>query len=229
MADANPAAARAQILARIRSNLGVRGDEPGRRGRAQSRLRNPQVNLIPERALKSRAELLKQFQLMLEKSEAKVFRLRSLNALAEALAGALRDHNLPLRLRAGSDKIFDGLRGQAGLLEILSGRPDANDTAGLSRAVIGASETGTLFLVSGQENPSTLNFLPEVHFAVILADDIAGSYEEAWAKLRQIYGPGRMPRTVNLISGPSRTADIEQTLVTGAHGPRKLVVFLIGP
>ena len=70
--------------------------------------------------------------------------------------------------------------------------------------------------------------MPENHFVVVLVGDIAGSYEECWSKLRSTYGEGRMPRTVNLISGPSRTADIEQTIVMGAHGPRTLVVFIAG-
>ena len=85
-----------------------------------------------------------------------------------------------------------------------------------------------MFLVSGPENPTTLNFLPEAHTVLIEASDIVGSYEEAWDRLRAIYGKGALPRTVNLISGPSRTADIEQTIVRGAHGPRRLLVLILG-
>ena len=47
-------------------------------------------------------------------------------------------------------------------------------------------------------------------------------------RLRAIYGEGSLPRTVNLISGPSRTADIEQTIVRGAHGPKRLHVVILG-
>ena len=63
---------------------------------------------------------------------------------------------------------------------------------------------------------------------MILASDIVGSYEDSWAKLRSLHGSGIMPRTVNLISGPSRTADIEQTIVMGAHGPKTLLVLIAG-
>jgi L-lactate dehydrogenase complex protein LldG len=224
--DAPSISAREAVLSRVRGKLGVRGDEPGRRGLVQSRLRNPHANLIPERAQKPRPELIKLFQTMLEKSGAKVRRVRSLKGLPEAIASELRDSNLPSRVRAGADAIFGGLRAEPGLLEILSGPAGATDAVGLSHAFAGAAETGTLFLASGPDNPSTLNFLPESHFVVILADDIAGSYEEAWAKLRAIHGTGGMPRTVNLISGPSRTADIEQTIVMGAHGPKNLTVLI---
>lgn len=228
MPDPSLKNAREAILGRIRANLGVRGDEPGRRGLAQSRMRNPQANLIPERAKKPRPELIKLFQTMLENAGAKVSRVRSLKGLPEAIAAQLRDNDLPFRVRLGSDAIFDGLRAEPGPLELLSGPARINDDIGLSRAVAGAAETGTLFLVSGAENPSTLNFLPENHLVVILASDIAGSYEEGWAKLRTIYGSSKMPRTVNLVSGPSRTADIEQTIVMGAHGPKNLLVLIAG-
>jgi L-lactate dehydrogenase complex protein LldG len=228
MGDAQAKGGRRDVLLRVRAHLGVRGDEPGRRGLVQSRLRNPTANIVPERAQRPRAELIKLFQTMLESCGAKVSRVRSLKALPEAIAAALRENNLPSRVRAGSDPLFDDLRAAPGLIEISSGRTEANDAAGLSHAFAGAAESGTLFLISGPENPSTLNFLPETHIIVILASDISGSYEEAWTKLRGVCGGGKMPRTVNLISGPSRTADIEQTIVMGAHGPKNLLVLIAG-
>jgi len=81
---------------------------------------------------------------------------------------------------------------------------------------------------SGVENPTTLNFLPETHIVVLAGKDLVGDYEAAWAKLRGPYGKGVLPRTVNMITGPSRSADIEQTLLLGAHGPRKLHVIVVG-
>jgi L-lactate dehydrogenase complex protein LldG len=221
-------AAREAILAKIRAKLGVRGDEPGRRGLVRSRLENPVANIVPARARQGRADLIKLFQTMLEKQGAKTVRVRSLKALPEAIATSLREANLPSRLRVGGDPFFDGLKAERGLLEILAGPAEDDDAVGLSRAVAGAAESGTLYFASGPDNPSTLNFLPETHAAVVLAADIFGSYEEAWNKIRAISGKERMPRTVNLISGPSRTADIEQTLVQGAHGPRNMIVFIAG-
>jgi L-lactate dehydrogenase complex protein LldG len=80
-------------------------------------------------------------------------------------------------------------------------------------------------LVSGPETPSTLNFLPETHVVVVRASQIVGGYEDAWARLRAAMKA--MPRTVNFITGPSRSGDIEQTLQLGAHGPRRLHVVLV--
>jgi L-lactate dehydrogenase complex protein LldG len=227
MPKINPAA-REAILSGIRAKLGVRGDEPARRGLVQTRLRNPEPNIVPARARQGRGELIKLFQTLLEKQGAKVTRIRGLKALPEAIAEALREGNLPSRLRVGQDPVFDGLKAEPGLLEILSGAADGKDAVGLSHAIGGAAESGTLILASGPDNPSTINFLPETHAIVIQAGDISGSYEDAWNKLREIYGKGKMPRTVNFISGPSRTADIEQTIVQGAHGPRNLIVIIVG-
>ena len=219
---------REAILARVRAKLGVRGDEPGRRGLVHSRLRTHPANMIPERAQRPKAELPRLLQTMLEKNGAKTIRVRTLKGIPEAVASALRDHNLPSRVRIGEDAIFESLRAEPGVIEVLSGPAQATDTVALSHAFAGAAETGTLFLSSGPNNPSTLNFLPENHFVVVLANDIVGSYEECWAKLRSTCDGAPIPRTVNLISGPSRTADIEQTIVMGAHGPKNLVVFIAG-
>ncbi|WP_127075768.1 LutC/YkgG family protein [Rhodomicrobium lacus] len=220
--------ARDAIMARVRKGLGVRGDEPGRRGVVQTRLRNPAANLIPERARGTKPELVKQFQTTLENGGTGVVRVRTYKGVPEAVAAALRERNLPSRVRLGSDPFFRTFEAEPGLLEILGGAAEATDPIGLSHAFAGAAETGTLFLASGPDNPSTLNFLPEHHFVLIDAGDVFGSYEECWTKLRGVYGAGVMPRTVNLISGASRTADIEQTIVKGAHGPKNLVVFIVG-
>lgn len=94
----------------------------------------------------------------------------------------------------------------------------------LSTAAAAASETGTLFFTASQANPTALNFISSWHIALIEEDDILSTYEEAYdhclAK-HQFH-----PQTINMISGPSRTADIEQTLTLGAHGPIKLTVII---
>jgi L-lactate dehydrogenase complex protein LldG len=90
------------------------------------------------------------------------------------------------------------------------------------------AESGTLALLSGPDNPTTLNFLPDTHIVVVDAGDIVGDYETVWRRLRERYGAGSMPRTVNFVTGPSRSADIEQTIILGAHGPRALHILVVG-
>ena len=87
-------------------------------------------------------------------------------------------------------------------------------------------QDGTLVLASGADNPVN-SYLPETHIVVVEDKDLVGGYEGAWDKIRARFGRRAMPRTVNLVSGPSRTADIGGQLVMGAHGPRRLCVILV--
>ena len=112
-------------------------------------------------------------------------------------------------------------------IEVLTGRAANTDEVSLSHAFAGVAETGTLILTSGPDNPTTLNFLPDTHIVMLEAGDILGDYEAAFARLREAHGD-TMPRLVNFITGPSRSADIEQTLILGAHGPRELHIILVG-
>jgi L-lactate dehydrogenase complex protein LldG len=129
----------------------------------------------------------------------------------------------------GADPILAALPWkEAWDIERSFGPAEPSDKASLSRAVTAAAETGTLFLVAGQDNPTSLAFLPETHMVLIRAVDVVGSYEDAWDRVRATSDEVVLPRSVNLIGGPSRTADIEQTIVRGAHGPRRLHVLILG-
>ena len=112
-------------------------------------------------------------------------------------------------------------------LEVSTGASDGHQLAAVSHAFAGVAETGTLVMASGTDNPTTLNFLPDTHIVVVDAKDIAGDYETVWARSANIRH-GRVPRAINLITGPSRSADIAQILILGAHGPRRLHVLLVG-
>lgn len=221
--------ARDAMLAAIRAALGVAGAEKLRHDSVANRLAAHPASLIPERAKHTGKARLELFAAMLESQGATVARVEGLSALPGSVAAYLRELNLPAELRTGGDELLAGAPWeQAPSLTRHVGRGKDSDVVALSRATAAAAETGTLFLVSGPENPTTLNFLPETHIVVIREGDILGSYEDAWDRLRRIYGGRAMPRTVNLISGPSRTADIEQIIIMGAHGPRRLHVIVVG-
>ena len=89
------------------------------------------------------------------------------------------------------------------------------------------AETGSIVALSGPACDVRLNFLAETHIAVLSEDTIVATAEDVWASLRRTRDKPNMPRAVNFITGPSRTADIEQTIELGAHGPRRLHVILV--
>ncbi|MEN8219313.1 MAG: lactate utilization protein [Pseudomonadota bacterium] len=97
----------------------------------------------------------------------------------------------------------------------------AEDMVSLSCGFAGIAETGSLVLLSSPGSPTTLNFLPDNHIVVLHKDNLVAHIEDVWARI------GTMPRSVNIITGPSRTADIEQTIQLGAHGPRRLHLLLV--
>jgi L-lactate dehydrogenase complex protein LldG len=111
-------------------------------------------------------------------------------------------------------------------LEVRRGTAAADDQVGVTTAFAGVAETGTVMLVSGPDNPAMLGFLPETCVVVLPAGRVVGAYEEGWRRLREAYG-GAPPRAVTFVTGPSRTADIEQTLQLGAHGPQRLLVLVV--
>jgi L-lactate dehydrogenase complex protein LldG len=96
---------------------------------------------------------------------------------------------------------------------------------GITGTFCAIAETGTLMLLSSPQTPATVSLLPETHVAIVTADKIVATMEDAWARLRT--HTGFMPRAVNFISGPSRTADVEQTVTLGAHGPRNVLIVLV--
>jgi L-lactate dehydrogenase complex protein LldG len=168
------------------------------------------------------------FVAMAEEAACTVARVADGAAVPAAVADYLARENLPAKLRLSPDPAVAGLPwATRPLLEIATGRSDGGDEVSLTPALAAIAETGTLVLTSGPERPTTLNFLPETHIVVLRAGQVVGAMEEVWAELRRRHGPGQMPRTVNLITGPSRSADIEQTLQMGAHGPRRLHIILV--
>lgn len=219
---------REQILGRIRTSLNVDPDAMDRLELVADRLEDHKRNLVPERALGTPAKNVKQFREMMEAVSGTVEEVKTPAEIPGAIAQYLRNHNLPQKIRRGSDPALAKLPwSKARSLEVGVGIARVSDEVSVSRAFAAVAETGTLVMTSGADNPTSLNFLPENHIVVVEAGRIAGSYEDAWDVVRAIYGDGEMPRTVNLISGPSRTGDIEQKIELGAHGPRRLHVIIL--
>ena len=219
--------AREQILTRIRSKT-AKGDDAARRAAVEARLAQHPRNLIPQRGQGDDEHRIGVFTSMMRAVGGTVEVIADINDVPHCVADYLRGQNLPAIVRRGSDPLIATLPWhRGGALEVMEGPAIDSDRASVTHAFAGVAETGTVIQISGPENPTTLNFLPEVHIAVLEMKDLFASYEEAWTKLRVRMGEGQMPRTVNMISGPSRTADIEQTIVRPAHGPKNMHVIIV--
>jgi L-lactate dehydrogenase complex protein LldG len=223
---------REQILDNIRRARHRIGPDDTRA--AEARLKQPPAGPLPARGQLPRAERIQMFVTMALQSKATVARVADGAGVPAAVAEYLASENLPARLRLAPDAKLTGLPWESRpLIEISTGRSDGNDAVSLCHAEAAIAETGTLMLASGADSPTTLNFLPETEIVLVPADNVVGGMEEAWARLRAAHGfsvtnAPAMPRTVNFITGPSRSADIGQKLQMGAHGPRRLHIVVVG-
>lgn len=211
---------RESVLAKLRKVRLARGDEGDAEFRVRQRLdQHPQEAPAPAVA---DSEIVERFTSKAEAAQTAVLRLPDLNSVPEAIASELRNRNLGPAIRMGEEPAFTDL--SWGGLDVSRGAGRQVEPAALSRAAFGVAETGTLTLLSGVDNPITLALLSEHHFAVLLRYDLVANFEDVWARMRR---DGLDPRTVNFITGPSRSADIEQRLELGAHGPLSLTVLLV--
>lgn len=220
--------ARDTVLASIRHALGVTGTEAPRRKEVVDRLHDHPRGVVPQRGQLPDGERIALFLSKVEAVAGTTQRIPSLAELPFAVVSYLRAHNLPLAVKRGTDPRLAAVHWDyEPALAVSVGPSDGNDLVAISHAYGAAAETGTLALLSGPDNPTTLNFLPDDHIVIVEASSIAGDYETVLARLREERGIDGLPRAINLVTGPSRSADIEQTLILGAHGPRRLHVIVL--
>ncbi|MBP0047709.1 LUD domain-containing protein [Marinobacterium sp. AK62] len=218
---------RAEIFANIRRGLRRSEATDAQREAVRERLQSHPRNRIPARSQHDHPAQVELFVRMAEEAAAEIVELDSLEQLPTAAADALEQKGQSELVLASDPTLTElGWAAVRTRVECHQRTGQVGDEASLTLAFAGIAETGTLMLYSRPESPTTLNFLPDTHLVVLSKQDIVGPYEDAWDRLREA-SPGRLPRTVNMITGPSRSADIEQKLQMGAHGPRQLVIFLI--
>lgn len=219
---------REAIFAGIKKSLRVSEKDAARRDTVAARLEKHPRGLIPARGQKPPAERLELFKQMVETAKATIAVLDSRNDVPAAVTAYLRSKNLPQAIRCGEDERLALIPwATERTLEVTKGPSGGGELASVSHSFAAVAESGTLVMLSGADNPTTLNFLPDHHLVVVDERDIAGDYESVWDKVRERFGSRAMPRVVNWITGPSRSGDIEQTHLLGAHGPRSLHVLVV--
>ena len=223
----SPASARSQILNGIRRSL-QRGPLTGdARRAAEERLAAPPRGPEVARARLPQPEKVALFCQWAETNNATIARVVAGDVASEVTAYLARN-NLPARAAMAPSPLLDGYGWESQkMLSLRRGRGEGSDQVSITGAFAAIAETGTLVMASGPEHPVSLNLLPDTHIVVLRERDIVGGYEDVWVRLRERYGKDRMPRTVNTITGPSRTGDIEQAMELGAHGPRRLHIVVV--
>jgi L-lactate dehydrogenase complex protein LldG len=217
---------RQSMLTAIRRGLKRGALPPDQASMLQARMEQHPRHLIPARSRLPHAQQVDLFVRNVEKEFGSVTRVPDMDAVPGAVADYLAAQNLPGSVIMAPHPELQAIPWSARpLLNIREGRAQSSDAVSVQHGFAGIAETGTLMLPSAPERPVTLNLLADTEIAVLRASAIVGAYEEGWDRLRA--ETGGMPRNIMFITGPSRSADIEQTLELGAHGPRQLHIVLV--
>jgi L-lactate dehydrogenase complex protein LldG len=213
--------ARRNILARIRAAQGRSGEQPSaaeREGAADYLARHPQGPRPP-----MPDDLVTRF---IEQAQKLSTTVECVDALSDAPAAAHRYlTGLGLPVQAIAWQTLRDLDWAAAGLAVEFRKPEDADVVGITGCFCATAETGTLALLSGPQTYASAALLPETHIAIVPASRIVAGHEDAFNLIRA--EQGELPRAVNFISGPSRTGDIEQTIVLGAHGPYRVHVIVV--
>jgi L-lactate dehydrogenase complex protein LldG len=220
--------AKEHILHKIRKGLSVHEFDDLRTMSVDDRLRGHPRSTTPSYAQGNRQDIIRLFTKMAIQASATVETIKQQRSVPWAIANFVRKHATAGAIRVGTDPFLADLpwRKEA-TLDLKPGAAIEPDQVGLSVAAAAAAETGTAVLTSGPDNPTTINFLPENHIIIVPASRIVPTYEDAWDLLRSQNQDPLSSRAVVFITGPSRTADVEQKLLLGAHGPRRLHIITV--
>ena len=219
-----PEAGREALLGRVRAALAQAGSEQAERSTAFDRAAPPPGLPAP---LESPAERARVFTARLERVDGRVVtsaaaeltdRVHDELAALGARRVAFSSAELPRRVAGGLGEGFEAIRGGADRDALLGA------DVGLTEAQHAVAETGTLVLASDREDHRLVSLVPTAHVALLPASRILSTLDEALSAVRRGVG---VPTAVTFVTGPSRTADIELSLVVGVHGPRQLTVILI--
>ena len=213
-------AARRSILARIRAAQG-RDATPAAHEReavAEYLARHPQG---PRPTLPD--DLVARFVEQAQKMSTTVDQVEGIAAAPAAVQRYLASHGLPLRAIAW--QTLASLDWSAENLAVEFRKPENDDLVGITGCFCATAETGSLALLSGPDTWASAGLLPETHIAIVPASRIVAGHEDAFALIRAELG--ELPRAINFVSGPSRTGDIEQTIILGAHGPYRVHAIVV--
>lgn len=209
---------RSAILSAIRGSLGRTELPKETVAELERGLREPKARILP----RVDGDVVEFFLVRARALSMTVARVPSRAEVPAAAVDYLTEHDLPKRLVVAS--ALKDLQWPDGV-GVRHGATQQADPVSVTACYAAVAETGSLVMLSGPETPTTLNFTPDDMIAVLGRRDIVAHQEEVWQRIRR--ERKTLPRTINLVSGPSRTADIEQVVQLGVHGPRRVHVILV--
>ncbi len=209
-------AARERILGRVRDAV-AGGREAGWQAELERRMEQAPPLIRP----KLRGDLIARFREKLAQGSGTFEQCDTPDEVPAVVFAYLQTNEVVAKIRV-APALQETSWGEG--LEASYGNTRGEHLVSVTPSFCAVAETGSVVLLSSDKSPTSLNFLPDVHIVIVDKDQVVSHIEDVWVKLRAL---GEMPRAVNFITGPSKTADVEQTLQIGAHGPRDLHVIVV--
>jgi L-lactate dehydrogenase complex protein LldG len=215
--------ARREILGKIRDSLGRQNVAMEENGLLEQRIKASKNYIRP----KFNGGLVERFADQLQAVAGSFERVKDKSAVCAAIVRHLDSLDVAHKVIAAPSLQRDAWSGVSWSeqLDVGFGGTQGDDLVSVTGCFAAVAETGSVVLLSDADSPTGLNFLPDYHIALVESSQLVRHIEDVWPLVRQ-YSHG-IPRTINFISGPSKTADVEQTLQIGAHGPRSFHVIFI--
>ena len=171
-----------------------------------------------------REELLVRLMSKVEQAAASYEPVRSEQDIVQAVVSYIREQDLDERLVRTATPILNDLIWPDSL-QVEARAATSEDFLVVVEAYAAVAETGSVVMCSSEATPVSLNFLPDHYLCVVSKSSIVNTMEDLWDRVR--HDSPMLPRAINIITGPSRTADVEQIIQMGAHGPRRVHLLLL--
>ena len=169
-------------------------------------------------------DLVSRFITKAEQAAASIEHINQEGDIVQAVESYMNEQSLENRFVRSSTPILNNIN-WPDALQVETRAANSQDMLVVVEAYAAIAETGSIVMCSSENTPVTLNFLPDHYICVIRKNSIVNAMEDVWDLLRQDYS--QLPRAINIITGPSRTADVEQIIQMGAHGPRRVHLLLL--
>ena len=221
-------ASRTAVLGRVRKALGRTAPDQAAQADAQKYLVARRHGPRPAMP----ADLVARFLTRATDMASTVERIANVDAIPAAVARYIDALQLPPAIAAQKSHRgvcwpeFSALDWRSSGLEVEARPMQGTDLLGITGCFCALAETGTLLFATAANSPTGTMLLPATHIAVVPANRVVSGMEEAFDLVRR--DRASVPRAMNFVSGPSRTGDIEQTIVLGAHGPFRVHILLLG-
>lgn len=216
---------RESILTKLRESVGRSAVKD--QGNSSEKLEKPQ-SLRSDSAVRPTigGDVVERFILKVQASGASVTRVRARGEVPAAVSTFLGENNLHDSIVVSDEAVLQGLHWPENV-SVDCRAANESDKTSVTGAVFAVAESGSVVISSGRTAPNSMAFLPDNHISVVMTSQLVSNLDDVLKNFGGDKESESMPRALSFVTGPSKTADVEQTLQHGAHGPKRKHIILV--